>query len=148
MQKEPGDIRAAVVLAKKFEEIQLATRPRLHNPRVFATQEDKVTSKEASKGGPNLKELYEEITKLRAKQADLENKLSRAEARAQHNPFMDPNHGGGIHLGIAVGVIHLTAKGGVHIPIILIGEGKGEKHDNHRTLMAHQNLNQLRQRQI
>ena len=40
MQKESSDVRSAVVLAKKFEEIMLATNTTLHNPRLFAETEE------------------------------------------------------------------------------------------------------------
>ena len=89
MQNEPHDIRAAVVLAKKFEEIQLATRPRV-NPRVFVTKEESDRG-QASEESAKLKQLCEEINRLRARQADLENKLSQSEARARQNIYADPH---------------------------------------------------------
>ena len=82
MQKEPGDIRSAVVIAKKFEEIQLATLPRV--PRVFNAQETGNMG-QGNEENNHIRELHEEITRLRLRQADLENKLSLSEARGQRN---------------------------------------------------------------
>ena len=94
MQKEPGDIRTAVAIGKKFEEIQLATRTRAINPRVFATNEGRGV--EQPQGGveqaAKLQSLYEEINRLRLRQADLEHRLSQRGNMAQQE-LMHPNMG-------------------------------------------------------
>ena len=82
MQKEPGDIRSAVVIAKKFEEIQLATLPRV--PRVFNAQETG-NNGQGNEENNHIRELHEEISRPKLRQADLKNKLSLSEAREQRN---------------------------------------------------------------
>ena len=95
MQKEPNDVRSAVVLAKKFEEIMLATNTTLHNPRIYAATEEvgQMNPAEANKP-PDVDALLEEVQKLRMRQAELEHRLSASENQNTFNNFNRFNYRG------------------------------------------------------
>ena len=91
MQEEPDDIRRAVTSARKFQEIQSATRSRVYNPRVNMSEPMQM-GMGAWYNEPNIGALQREIATLRMRQAELEHKLSDAEMRARDNIYFNSNN--------------------------------------------------------